>query len=1190
MRCFVVLAVVAVSVCAQVAVRPMVVHGQEHCLMLQSDGTVWSWGQNNYGQLGLGHTTFASVPQRIASLSNVIQLSAAVRTSYALKRDGTVWAWGDGSYGVSGLCGVSVASTPTQIPGLSSIVAISAGREHAMALTSAGTVYGWGRNEYGNLGNGGVGGSCTPTLASNLTGVVDVKCGDHASYVIRANNKISACGYNSDGRLGLGDWSPRYTFTEIVGLTDVRVLDVNWGTTYAIRGNGDLWAWGHNGYGGVGNGLSTNINTPTLVAASVRNVTAFGFSVVAETLDGSFMTWGYNGSGQLGLGNTSDRWQPTLVSSTTNWREVSRGWGQYFSYVIHDDGSVHSCGSNPYGALGYGRNSGDTTRFQHVPALSAPGIVISGGDVHGAARRPDGTVCTFGANDYGQLGTGNTSGQVNPYTLSGTWAQVECGMTHTLLLDNNGVVHGMGSNASGELGLGYFGANHTTAQPQPATFWNLPQFVEIQAGDHCSFARAVDGTVWSWGSNSYGVLGVGMTGGVSTAPIMVPGITNAVSISCAYYTVAVLMANGTVKTWGRNDWGNLGNGTAGTSSHSSVPVNFGTVNTAVAIADSGAQTWAVLANGQVMAAGNAISSNPSNMSPGSFQALRTARGAWNYAFAIDAAGALRCIGEDDYGQRGLGNTNGGWSWQTPPCLEQHPVASVSCMADTTFITHTCGQTYVTGKNNAGQWGTGWGGGDPGPGLTFHTVLESTCAQPLRLDAPLTTTLGSIPYSLSTQPARPGATYWCDVSLEGNAPGIILPGLGRIPLAGLWLHATFGPVAPDVFESFVGPLDLAGTAQPQLHVPLWPEFVGRDVFATALVFDPAGPLGLGAIANGTTTRLTMPVPAITSVSPSSGSSAGGDSVAITGTNFVPGLSVSFGGVPATAVSVGSSQLITCTAPPHVMGTVDVQVTNTGMAPAVALGAFTYLPSGSAPQLTGVTPSDAPIAGGTAITLLGSGFQSGAVVRFGSTPATNVVVALTGDSLTCTAPAASVGPVGIEVVNPDLQTVALTGAFTYLPNLWVLIVNPGAPAPGETVSVLGAGFQSGIVVSQGATVIPATVQSQGLLSFVTPAGLTCGAPLTFLNPSGQSATFAFNTAPTLTSIVPAAGPMAGGNTVLLTGTGFGAATTVTVGGTPATVLLATSTALQIVMPPGATGAQPVLISAANLCTVSGSYTFN
>jgi hypothetical protein len=419
---------------------------------------------------------------------------------------------------------------------------------------------------------------------------------------------------------------------------------------------------------------------------------------------------------------------------------------------------------------------------------------------------------------------------------------------------------------------------------------------------------------------------------------------------------------------------------------------------------------------------------------------------------------------------------------------------------------------------------------------------------------------------------------------------MLPGIGNVPLNGLWLHATFGGVAAGVFQNFVGPLDPFGMAQPLLNVPLWPELVNRQVSAAAVIFDPAGPAGIGMISNGTQTSLTMPLASITAVNPPSGGTAGGTPVSISGQNFVGGAAVSFDGVAATSVSVVSPQLITCVTPSHLPGVVNVSVANTGTAAAVAIGAYTYATSASAPQLSAVVPADGPIAGGASMTLQGSGFQSGIVVRFGTQLATNVVVATSGNSLTCTLPAGAVGAVAVQLLNPDLQQSLTPGAFTYLPNLWVFMVNPGAPAPGQTVNVLGAGFQSGLVLTQGATPIPVSIAHQGLLSFVAPAGLACGGPLTFTNPSGQSANQAFNAPPVFGSITPASGPVAGGNTVTINGAGFSSASTVTVGGVPATIVSSSATTIQLVMPAGTAGAQAVVITAPNLCTASGTYTFN
>lgn len=185
------------------------------------------------------------------------------------------------------------------------------------------------------------------------------------------------------------------------------------------------------------------------------------------------------------------------------------------------------------------------------------------------------------------------------------------------------------------------------------------------------------------------------------------------------------------------------------------------------------------------------------------------------------------------------------------------------------------------------------------------------------------------------------------------------------------------------------------------------------------------------------------PIVSSLSPTSGTTAGGTAVTITGANFVNGATVTFGGVAATGVSVANSTTIAATTPVHSAGPVDVTVTNPGAASGTLNGGFTYLnPTG--PTATSVTPNSGPTGGGTTVTISGANFVSGATVTFGGTPATGVSVP-SSTSMTAVTPAHSAGPVTVTVTNPDLQSASLTGGFTYGTPATISFIQVAAAVP-------------------------------------------------------------------------------------------------------------------------------------------------
>ncbi len=214
--------------------------------------------------------------------------------------------------------------------------------------------------------------------------------------------------------------------------------------------------------------------------------------------------------------------------------------------------------------------------------------------------------------------------------------------------------------------------------------------------------------------------------------------------------------------------------------------------------------------------------------------------------------------------------------------------------------------------------------------------------------------------------------------------------------------------------------------------------------------------------------TNPAPTVTGISPSSGTTAGGTAVTITGTGFVSGASVKLGGTTATNVTVTSSSTITATTPAHAAGTVDVVVTNSDSQSGTLSGGFTYSTSNPAPTVTGIAPSSGTANGGTGVTITGTGFLSGATVTFGGTAATGVTVT-SSTTITATTPAHAVGPVDVVVTNTGGQSGTLTSGYTY------------TGSTSGAISFVQVAYKTSVSASSLATAYPAA-QTAGNLNVV------------------------------------------------------------------------------------------------------------
>ena len=320
-------------------------------------------------------------------------------------------------------------------------------------------------------------------------------------------------------------------------------------------------------------------------------------------------------------------------------------------------------------------------------------------------------------------------------------------------------------------------------------------------------------------------------------------------------------------------------------------------------------------------------------------------------------------------------------------------------------------------------------------------------------------------------------------------------------------------------------------------------VGLPGQADVTVTTPGGTSATGA----PDTFSYDPVPTVTSAAPDAGPLAGGTPVAVTGTGFTAGSVVSFGAVHASSVVVAGPTALTAVSPAGTAGVVNVTVTTPGGTSATATAdLFTY---NSAPAVTSIAPAGGPLDGGTAVTVRGAGFTSGATVDFGSMAASSTTVT-SPTTLTVTSPAGSSGGVNVTVTGPGgTSATSPSDLFSYDPVPTVTSATPAAgPLTGGTVvTVTGTGFVAAPTVlfgSRSATTV--VVVNTTTLRATAPAG-TGSVDTTVTTPggtstSGPSDTFRYDPAPTVTGITPDEGPVAGGTTVTVTGSGFIAGSTV------------------------------------------------
>ena len=299
--------------------------GGDHSLAIGSDGKLYAWGSNIDGQLGRGNTTSSSTPIVVSMPAGVTAtaISAGMDHSVALGSDGNVYDWGFNGFGQLGINTTTNQLTPVKasLPVGVTATAVAAGQFMTEALGSNGLVYTWGDGAMGELGNGATGNEKTPVQVSTITSVTAIAAGGYHSLVITAG-QLDSFGYNDLGQLGNGNTTNQSKPVKVSLPVGVTATAVAAGTYHsmAIGSNGKLYSWGNNADGELGNGTEVNSSTPVVVSmpagVSATAIADGADHSLAIGSDGNLYAWGYNGLDELGDGNTTDATTPVQVGLT----------------------------------------------------------------------------------------------------------------------------------------------------------------------------------------------------------------------------------------------------------------------------------------------------------------------------------------------------------------------------------------------------------------------------------------------------------------------------------------------------------------------------------------------------------------------------------------------------------------------------------------------------------------------------------------------------------------------------------------------------------------------------------------------------------------------------------------------------------------------------------------------------------
>ncbi|WP_283168043.1 RCC1 domain-containing protein [Methanocella conradii] len=328
--------------------------GQSHILALGDDGTVWGWGLNSEGRIGIEQNdVIVTQPARVEGVSNVTAIDSFFSDSMALRDDGTVWVWGESSrYFKNDSVGLQV---PVQVPGISGVRQVVCGQWYGIALRDDGTVWAWGSNDHGQLGDGTQVSAhyyTTPVQVPGLSEVRLIATNGGTIFAVKADG-VWAWGATHEAMTGWSGMGKKvYTSTpiQVVSLPGIVSCAVNNEQLYMVTENGEVWVKDGTSNGSLIPSRVFGLQDILLVNAGISHVVALG-------RDGSVYAWGENDHGQIGDGTTTDRQTPYKVDVPPA-KTVFAGY--YQTFIIDENDDLWGWGRDEIGELGAGKSQART--------------------------------------------------------------------------------------------------------------------------------------------------------------------------------------------------------------------------------------------------------------------------------------------------------------------------------------------------------------------------------------------------------------------------------------------------------------------------------------------------------------------------------------------------------------------------------------------------------------------------------------------------------------------------------------------------------------------------------------------------------------------------------------------------------------------------------------------------------------
>jgi alpha-tubulin suppressor-like RCC1 family protein len=304
--------------------------GQRSTIATKTDGTLWAWGFNSQGQCAQNDafTNSRSSPTQVGVATNWSLVSAGSYHLAAIKTDGTLWVWGINNQGQLGLNDTANRSSPTQVGVATNWSKINGGAFITFAGKTDGTLWAWGHNQFGRLGLNDTNSRSSPVQVGVATNWSRFEVDSYHTAATKTDGTLWLWGSNGYGQFGNNSrFDYRSSPVQLGATTNWSQIDVGQYQTTATKTDGTLWVWGRNTQGTLGLNDTASRSSPTQSGTGTNwsMISTSVYNNLATKTDGTLWSWGRNTNGQLGQNDTASRSSPTQIGTATNWTLVSVG-------------------------------------------------------------------------------------------------------------------------------------------------------------------------------------------------------------------------------------------------------------------------------------------------------------------------------------------------------------------------------------------------------------------------------------------------------------------------------------------------------------------------------------------------------------------------------------------------------------------------------------------------------------------------------------------------------------------------------------------------------------------------------------------------------------------------------------------------------------------------------------------------